>query len=515
MARRKINLDLADVEKRETRLGTIVAWNESAENLVKASEYERRGKGGKKGCTGCGDGCRLCTNAGPFSQGTTCSSKMVSCQAGMVVDAILIQHTSIGCAVDATIYSTTYRVGLALRGYKVTDIRTVTTNLLEKDMVFGASDKLRQTIKDVWERHKPKAIFIGNSCATAIIGEDIISVAAEAEKELGIPVVPLSCEGFRAEHWTTGFDAVQHGILRQIVSKEPKKEEDLVNVITLFGSDVFTPMFKEMNLRVNFAVDLATVENLKKLSAAACTVTFCYTLSSYIATGLEQEFGVPQIKSKQPYGFNGTDEWLREIGKVTNRTKLVEEYIEKEHKRVKPIVEKYREKFKGIRAIVATGSAYAHGLVTVLRELGIEVDGTMVFHHDPVYDSGDVRQDSLKTLVNETGDIKNFTVANRQQFAFVSLIKRTNPDFVLVRHTGLAPLSAKLGVPGAAIGDENKAIGYQGILNIAETVKAVLRIRKFNDDLKEHIELPYTDWWLEQNDPFILAKNPEVLEEDY
>ena len=130
----------------------------------------------------------------------------------MVVDAILIKHTSIGCAVDATIYSTTYRVGLALRGYKVTDIRTVTTNLLEKDMVFGASDKLRQTIKDVWERHKPKAIFIGNSCATAIIGEDIISVAAEAEKELGIPVVPLSCEGFRAEHWTTGFDAVQHGI---------------------------------------------------------------------------------------------------------------------------------------------------------------------------------------------------------------------------------------------------------------------------------------------------------------
>ena len=161
---------------------------------------------------------------------------------------------------------------------------------------------------------------------------------------------------------------------------------------------------------------------------------------------------------------------------------------------------------------MATGSAYAHGLVTVLRELGIEVDGTMVFHHDPVYDSGDVRQDSLKTLVNETGDIKNFTVANRQQFAFVSLIKRTNPDFVLVRHTGLAPLSAKLGVPGAAIGDENKAIGYQGILNIAETVKVVLRRRKFNDDLKEHIELPYTDWWLEQNDPFILAKNPEVLE---
>lgn len=512
MAKKRINLDIVDVEKRETRLGTIVAWDGKASDLVEASHYEERGNGERRRC-GSGEGCKLCANAGPFSQATTCSSKMVSCQAGMVVDAILIQHSSIGCAADATLYNTTYRVGLALRGYQVHDIRTVTTNLLERDMVFGATDKLRQTIQDVWERHKPKAIFIGNSCATAIIGEDIQSVAIEAEAELGIPVVPLSCEGFRAEHWTTGFDAVQHGILRQLVNKKPKKQEDLVNIITLFGTDVFTPMLKELNLRVNFAVDLATVDNLKQLSEAACTATFCYTLSSYIAAGLEQEYGVKEIKSQQPYGFAGTDEWIREIAKATNRVELGEKYIEKEHKRVMPKVEEYRKKFKGIKAIIATGSAYAHGLATVLRELGIEVDGTLVFHHDPVYDSGDVRQDTLSTLVKGSGDIKNFVVANRQQFAFATLIKKTKPDFVLVRHIGLAPLASQLGVPGAAIGDENKAIGYQGMLNIAESVLAVLGRRKFNNDLREHVELPYTDWWLEQDDALILAKHPEILDE--
>lgn len=196
MARKKINLDAANVEIRETRLGTIVNWDGSAKDLVKASQYEARGKGERKKC-GSGEGCRLCANAGPFSQATSCSSKMVSCQAGMVVDAVLIQHSSIGCAIDAANYNTTYRVGLKLRGYKVEDIRTVTTNLLEKDMVFGATDKLKQTIKDVWERLKPKVIFIGNSCATAIIGEDIESAAREAEAEYGIPVVVVTCEGFR------------------------------------------------------------------------------------------------------------------------------------------------------------------------------------------------------------------------------------------------------------------------------------------------------------------------------
>ena len=138
-----------------------------------------------------------------------------------------------------------------------------------------------------------------------------------------IPVVPLICEGFKSKHWATGFDVTQHGILRQIVNKKPKKQDDLINIVTLWGSDVYTPIFKELGLRVNFVVDLASVEDLQRLSEAAGTVSFCHTLSSYLAAGLEQLYGVPAIKATQPYGFKGTDEWLRAIGKVTHREEEV------------------------------------------------------------------------------------------------------------------------------------------------------------------------------------------------
>lgn len=512
MPRKKINLNIADVKNREQRLGTIISWNGKASDLVKSSEYERRGKGERKKC-GSEKRCKLCGEAGPFTQGTTCSGAMVDCQAGMVIDAVLIQHSSIGCSVVHTAMNKGYRLGCARRGYPIENIRTICTNLLERDMVFGATNKLKQTIKDTWDRYKPNAIFIGSSCSTAIIGEDIVSVAAKAQQELNIPVIPLSCEGFRAEHWTTGFDAVQHGLLRQIVRKNPKKQEDLVNVITLFGTDVYTPIFKELNLRVNFAVDLTTVEALAQLSEAAATITFCYTLSSYLAAGLEQEFGVPEIKAPQPYGLSGTDAWIREIARVTHREELAEVYIEKEHKRIVPKLEEYRKRFKGVRGYVATGSAYAHGLITVLRELGVEVNGSMVFHHDPVYDSGDTKQDSLKTLVDGSGDIGTFFVGNRQQFQFYSLLKKEKPDFIFIRHNGLAPLAAKMGVASINIGDENSAIAYEGLINIAETILTVLQRRKFNEHLKEHASLPYTDWWLEQEDPLILAKHPEILDE--
>jgi nitrogenase molybdenum-iron protein alpha chain len=410
-------------------------------------------------------------------------------------------------------YNSIYRNGLALRNLPVENIRIICTNLDESDMVFGGIKKLKQSIKDAFERYSPKAIFLGTSCATGIIGEDMESVAAEAEDEIGIPVIPLACEGFRSKHWSTGFDATQHGILRKIVRKNPKKQEDLINVINLWGSDVFTPMLGELGLRVNYVVDLATVDDLAQLSEAAGTVGFCYTLSSYMAAALEQEFGVPEIKAPQPYGFAGTDAWIREIARVTHREELAEEFIKKEHERIKPKLKELREKLKGVKGYVATGSAYAHGLIIVLRELGVEVNGSLVFHHDPVYDSGDPKQDSLKFLIDNYDDVPSFSVSNRQQYQFYGLLKKTNPDFILIRHNGLAPLASRLGIPAAPLGDEHLAIGYDGMVNLGEAVLDVLAHRKFHQDLKDHVKLPYTQWWLDQEDPYILAKKPEILNE--
>ncbi|MCI2041153.1 MAG: nitrogenase, partial [Clostridium luticellarii] len=393
----KFNLNTSVVKTREERLGTIIGWKTG-----KASELSRDSSYTCAGCRGNG-GKRLCETIGPFTQGSGCSEQMVECQAGNIRDAVLIQHAPVGCGTGQACYNSIYRNGLAIRNLPVENIKIINTNIKETDMVFGALGKLEQSIEDAWNRHHPKAIFIATSCATGIIGEDVDSVASKMQKKLKIPVIPMYCEGFRSKHWSTGFDATQHGILRQLVRKKPKKQEDLVNVINLWGSDVFTPMLAELGLRVNYVVDLATVEDLKQLSEAAATVGFCYTLSSYLAAGLEEEFGVPEIKAPQPYGIAGTDAWIRELARVTHREKRAEEYIEREHRRIAPRLEELRKLLKGKKGYVATGSAYSHGLIAVLKELGIEVDGSLVFHHDPVYDSNAPQKNSLKFLVDNYG----------------------------------------------------------------------------------------------------------------
>ena len=64
------------------------------------------------------------------------------------------------------------------------------------------------------------------------------------------------------------------------------------------------------------------------------------------------------------------------------------------------------------------------------------------------------------------------------------------------------------------MGDEHIAVGYDGIVNLGETILEILAHKKFHDDIKKHVKLPYKKWWLEQKDAYILAKHPELVKFD-
>ncbi|MDR3255008.1 MAG: hypothetical protein LBT31_05535 [Synergistaceae bacterium] len=526
MAKKRINLKISSVDNREMRLGTITSWDGSASELVEASRYEARGRkktagkgrGDCSGCQGSDSGerkvCRLQELKMPFNQQTMCSHAIVACQLGNLTDCILVEHSPIGCSASNPRFNQGFKIGLARRGKPIQSLQVCSTNLKENDMVFGASDRLRQTIRDAHERFTPKAIFVSMSCSTAIIGEDLDSVTAEMEAEIKIPVVPVYCEGFRSKHWSTGFDASQHGVVRQIVNKKPKKQNDLINIVNLWGTDYFTPMLKPLGLRVNYLIDMASFDEMRQASEAAATAAFCHTLGSYMATALEEHYGVPQIDAPQPFGLAGTDDWLRAVAKTVGKGDMIEEHIESEHRRIAPKLAELRKKLSGVKGFVSTGSSYAHAMISVIRDLGVTVDGSIVFHHDPVYDAGHENQDTLGHLVKHTGEVKNFTVSQTQPFQFIGLLRRVNPDFIIIRHNGLAPLAARLGIPSFPMGDEHFPLGYDGLIRTGEALLGIMAKKKFGEVLKRHAEIPYTDWWLSQEDQFILARHPEILDEE-
>jgi len=503
-----INLKHPFVEAREQRLGTIIRWEGRASELAQASaQAHRRGEG-------CGNGPRFCELEGPFTQAAMCSECIAVTHSTVIQGAVVIQHSPIGCAASQAFTCRYYRDLAARRGWEIQDPHSICTNLTEEDMVFGGIAKLEQSIRDAWARHRPKVIFVATSCATGIIGDDVDGLTQKLQVELGIPVVPLVCEGFRTKHWSSGWDVIEHGILRHLVRRKPaRKQQDLVNVIHLGGPDVFTPLLEPLGLRANLVMGGSTLDKLEQLSEAAATVTMCFALS-YLAAGLEQEFGVPEVKATIPYGLAATDEWLREIARITCREDRVEAVIASQRAQIEPELNRLRQALAGKKGFVAAGAAFAHGLMTDLRELGVDLDGAFSYHHDPVYDSGDPRQDTLAHLVDRFGDIPHFTVSNDQHFQAYAALRRSQPDFVVSRHGNtMALLAARLGIPVLPIFYSNDGLGYQGLLTIGQGILRILPRRRFCQDIAAHSSFPYKQWWLAQTDPFALSHTAASREE--
>ena len=75
--------------------------------------------------------------------------------------------------------------------------RSFTTDLSELDVVMGQGEKkLFRAIREIVEAHAPPAVFVYETCVTALIGDDLDAVCFRAAERFGVPVVPVHAPGF-------------------------------------------------------------------------------------------------------------------------------------------------------------------------------------------------------------------------------------------------------------------------------------------------------------------------------
>ena len=144
-----ISLAEPSVMIREKRLGTINAFTGTAAEIVQQSQDGTLRDAKRK-----------------FSQCLGCNAQQAFCQLAMIKDVAVINHAPIGCAGEFADFNFTYRIEQDKRDLPEDIGRYFSTNIQEKDTVFGATKKLEETIKIAYERVNPKAIFITTSCAS-------------------------------------------------------------------------------------------------------------------------------------------------------------------------------------------------------------------------------------------------------------------------------------------------------------------------------------------------------------
>jgi Nitrogenase molybdenum-iron protein, alpha and beta chains len=485
-----INLREVSVGTRENRLGSITGYSGSLGDLCERVS---------SGCVGNRERC--------FSQSSTCLSGCALGQLGGIRDVAIINHAPAGCTALAPGVFVLDSQLAAKRGVSTSTV-FVGSDMDERDTIFGAVGQLREIALEVYSRYKPKAIFLGGSCVTGVIAEDLDTLATELSSELPVPVVAVNCEGFKSRIWASGFDASDHAVLSSIV-KPPKAKRRVLNfknftesqrpwLIELFARFDLEPLFFYMN---------STVEELSRLSESLATVCVCGTLGTYLGNALEERYGVPYVRTINPMGISGFEAWLREIGRIADRTEAVEAYIAEERAKYLPKIEELKKGLKGLRAVIGMGPGYTFEVARVLQELGMEVVWAAAWHFDPRYDNGAAPPALQHLRATSSSDIK-LSVTDQQNYEVLNILNHYKPDIYFSRHPGTTVWAIKQGTAALYVADEYMILGYHGTLAFAQAVLDTVRNRSFERNLAARSKVPYTDFWYEQaNDRFLEKEN--------
>jgi nitrogenase molybdenum-iron protein beta chain len=266
-----------------------------------------------------------------------------------------------------------------LRGpFYLSAVSTPCSNMLEREVVFGGEQKLRDEIDGSIEIIEADAYFVLTGCTAGIIGDDIASVTREYSSQ-GIPVYPILTPGFAGDS-LLGYETAFEALLDFVVDKEPKRQSDLVNLIGVVpyhdphweGTlEELTRILRKLGLRVNtFFSEGQGIEHVKSSSSAALNIIVSTHLLKKTAERYEEEFGVPSLRFPAlPIGATLTSQFVRAVGeKLGLDKKLVESVVNEEETYVYHYYESIIGGLSWKRfAVVADGSA-AVGITRFLAD---------------------------------------------------------------------------------------------------------------------------------------------------
>ncbi len=249
-----------------------------------------------------------------------------------------IYHSGPGCCMQTT------AADQGQSGHKsscfVSSVSLPSSNMLEKEVVFGGTDKLKTTIQGAVDIIDADAYFVLTGCTAGIIGDDIVSVT-EAFQRKGNPVYPIETPGFAGDS-NLGYEVVWNTMIDQVIEEDVPRDEKLVNIFGIvpyhdpFWSGTLEEIdriLSRLGLKVNtFFTKHQGMETIRKSSGAALNIIVNPWLFQGPAKKFEKKFGVPSLRIPGLFtGATDTTNFVRAVGEALGlEPELVERVIESE-----------------------------------------------------------------------------------------------------------------------------------------------------------------------------------------
>jgi nitrogenase molybdenum-cofactor synthesis protein NifE len=380
-----------------------------------------------------------------------------------IADALHLVHGPIGCA------AYTWDIRGSLSSGPELHRMSFSTDLGEKDVIYGGEKKLYKALIELIDHYHPKAAFVYSTCIVGLIGDDVDAVCRRVEAECGIPVLPIHSEGFKGTK-KDGYQAACEGIAKIVgTSTTEGIGKHSINILGDFNLVGETWMIRNYYQRVGVEV-VATitgdgrVDAIRRAHGAALNVVQCAGSMVGLAKIMQEKYGTPFIRVSY-FGIEDMAKSLYDVAeffKDDNILRCSRELIYKEVEAIMPELRRYREKLEGKRAAVYTGGAFkAFSLVRSLRTLG------------------------MKTVIvgSQTGNKEDYQLLRELCDEGTILVDDTNPlelsHFVQEKGVDLfiggvkeRPIAYKLGIGFCDHNHERKEAlaGFEGMLNFAREV---------------------------------------------
>jgi nitrogenase molybdenum-cofactor synthesis protein NifE len=403
--------------------------------------------------------CNRASVAGSVSQRacTFCGSRVVLYP---IADALHLVHGPVGCAA----YTWDIRGALS-SGVELHRI-SCSTDLRERDVVFGGETKLESSLRRLIEKYKPNAAFVYATCISGLIGDDVAAVCRRVELELGLPVVPVLSEGFRGTK-RDGYNAATHALLSLIgrgdISNVSKCSINLMGDFNVAGESwIIKNYFKRMGVEVvSVLTGDGRVDEISRAHGASLNVVQCAGSMTPLAEAMKERYGIPYIRVSF-FGIEDTSDALYRTAKLVGGEETLaatQQLVSEEVKRILPELRVIKQRLAGKKAALYVGGAFkAFSLVRALRQLGVAVvlAGTQTGQGDE-YSELQATCDEDTIIVDDTNPLELATfLIEKDVDVFIGGVKER-------------PIAYKLGIGFCDHNHERKIplAGFEGALAFA------------------------------------------------
>lgn len=407
--------------------------------------------------------CEKSSLAGAVSQRACvfCGSRVVLYP---VADALHIVHGPIGCA------SFTWDIRGSLSSGPELHRLSFSTDLREKNIIYGGETKLDRAIRELVAEHEPKAVFVYATCITGIIGDDIASVCKRASEDCKIPVLAVHSEGFKGtkkDGYKAACDALAKIVGTGDISNISPESINILGEFNLAGEAwMIENYYKRMGVEVvSVLTGDGRVDKISKAHGAALNVVQCSGSLMYLAEHMKEKYGIPYIRVSY-FGIEDQSKALYDVADFFSsnpemKTKS-EMIVREEISKIMPQIQYYKKALAGKKAAVYVGGAFkAFSLIKALRliNMSVVIAGSQTGNKDDyeqlknLCDPGTVILDDSNPL-----ELSKF-VLEKGADLFIGGVKER-------------PIAFKLGIGFCDHNHERKIAlaGYEGMINFYKEV---------------------------------------------